>query len=815
MKKIKIDFQNYKWLYGIIAAIICVVTAFVSMVALYFYKFDTTLEKENEGHLAEVAGQITAHTHSILDGAKTSMEVAADAIGKMQNKESVFDFLAETKKTMNFAYIGYADIDGILYTNDELEPENISEKSYFIAALHGDTVITELHRKILWDKAVSGVLVTTAVYDNMGEVSGVLVGMMDIKNLQSVINVESFNGNGFAYLVDPKGELVLRSKSMDYNNFFLFLQNVVFAKGYNYNKVLSDMKEQRQGIILFNNMGTNQYAYYYPLGVNDWMVVNIVAKSTVTANTASLTKELAFLCIISIIVFLILIFIAVTLFGISENRKHTAEVKTIFLANMSHELRTPMNAIIGTGELMRREKLTPKQMGYVHTITKSGKSLLKIINDILDFSKLESGKLTLINEPYHLRGLIVDITTMVILRIGSKPIKFVVDIDTEVPEKLIGDEIRVKQILVNLLSNAAKYTEKGLICLTITSQKEKEKIKLILAVSDTGTGIQKQDIEKLFISFNQVDTHHHHSTEGTGLGLAITKHLALQMDGDVTVKSIYGKGSTFTATIFQDIEDENLLYPGSYVYTGNIALYEPHNELRSYYHTLLNRLHISHSIYKTPEELWYGTSNTCYQYLIANKQTLEEIPGSWEKNDTILIPLYYQEEENIPIQDLSSQALYAPLFCLELADLLCSKKLKYEEESKPFEAKNKRSYQNARILIVDDNEFNQEITAALMEPYQMQIDLAGNGQEAVEAVKVKEYDLIFMDHMMPIMDGVEAFKCIRALPEPKYLTIPIVMLTANATREAQIMFYKIGFRDFLAKPIEMEKLDSILQKYLK
>ncbi len=811
MERIKRSLKNNKWLARVIAAMVCVVFAFTGMAALYFHKFDSTLEKENEVHLAEVAGQITAHTNSILEGTKTGLEVAADAVGSL-DKENISLFLSETEKTMGFVYMGYAGTDGILYTDNGLAPEDVSREEYFISALQGKTVITDLHRKILWDKAVSGVLAAAAVHDADGQITGVLTAMIDIKSLQNVLNVESFNGNGFAYLVDAEGELVLRSKSMDYNNFFLLLQNVSFEKNYSYDAVLTDMKNERQGIALFNNMGISQYAYYYPLGVNGWMVVNIVAKSAVTANTASLTRELAFLSVVSIAVFTALIVIAVILYGISESRKHTAEVKTIFLANMSHELRTPMNAIIGAGEILRREDLTQKQAAYVHTITASGKSLLKIINDILDFSKFESGKLTLSNEPYELRTLMVDITELTVLRIGSKPVRFIVDMDTEIPEKLTGDVTRVKQILVNLLGNAVKFTKEGFIRLTFSAQKNEKGVKLSLAVSDTGEGIRKQDMEQLFISFNQIDTHHH-STEGTGLGLAIAKNLAQQMGGDITVESVYGAGTTFTAVIYQETAGEGLLYQPVLFCGERIALCESDSGIREYCHQVMERSGILHSIYETPSEMWRGVEGTSFQYIIADRRILEAAPRPLG-GETKLILLCHQNDPDIPVQELGLRALYEPLFCLELMDMLCAKTFRRGETAEAFDAKNTASYETARILIVDDNTFNQEITEALLEPYHMKIDKAENGRKAVEAVQTKDYDLVFMDHMMPIMDGVEALNCIRSLPESKFHTLPIVVLTANATREAQAMFLNAGFQDFLAKPIEPERLDAILRKYL-
>lgn len=792
------------WLYMIGAAIFCVAVAFMVLVGRYFYKFDRTLSAENEMHLAETASQIAAHTRSIMQDTQTALQLAAKAVSAIENEDTVLRYLSGVEKDLSFSYIGYAGEDGMLYATNGMPAKDISEEAYFKAALKGEVVVTGLRREILEDRAVSGVVLAAPVYDAAGNPQGVLAAMLDIKRLQSVLAVSSFNGNGYAYLIDLKGELVLRSKSMDYNNFFMVLQNVGFANDYSYEKVYDDIQNGREGMTFYNNLGTEQYAYYRPLGLNDWTVVNIVAKDAVTANTTGLTRELAFLSVISIVIFVGLIVIAAVGLGISESRRRAAEVKSVFLANMSHELRTPMNAIIGVSELLLRDALTPGQRNYVQVVARSGKNLVSIINDILDFSKIESGDFPLVEAPYSLKTLITDLTALTVVRIGEKPICFFADVDKEMPEELLGDVTRVKQIAMNLLVNAAKFTQEGLIVLKLRTAEEDGLIKLMITVSDTGIGIRKQDMPQLFTSFSRFDTHHNHAVEGTGLGLAISKSLAIKMGGDITVESIYGKGSAFTAALYQKPCGEHPLFQINWPQTATLAVCEPSAELRRCYEASLRRFEIPCEIYAEPQAYIKAVAERNFAYLLAEKEVLAQLP----QHGATPIILGNQKEQTLNTQE--TKKIYAPLLCLQLPNVLHVPQSLPPQQTPVKPAAS--HFPGACILLVDDNEMNLDVTAALLEPYRMRIDRAASGREAIEKVKKCRYDLIFMDHMMPEMDGVETLAHIRALPDGD--KIPVAMLTANATTDAQQMFQESGFDAFLAKPMDMKKMDEILQTYL-
>lgn len=379
--------------------------------------------------------------------------------------------------------------------------------------------------------------------------------------------------------------------------------------------------------------------------------------------------------------------------------------KTNFVSNMSHEIRTPMNSIVGITEILLRSRHSPKEQEYLLNIQSSGRVLLTIINDVLDCSKMEAGKMQLFDEPYDTCSLFHDLRISMENRIGHFGLELIYDIDQDIPCKLKGDMGRIRQVIINLVNNAIKYTEKGSVRFSVhVRQKNTDKVMLYYEVADTGIGIRKEDQKILFDAFQRVEMDRNRYVEGTGLGLTISQNLVNMMGGVIEVESEYGKGSRFFFTIEQTIIDP------------------------------------------TP----------------------------------VSAVNYNGQKDNVTEKEAE---------CLFIAP-------------------------EAHILLVDDNELNLVVAKELLKPLRMQIDTAENGLQAVKMVRGSQYDLVLMDHMMPVMDGIEAAKAIRALPEDKYQKLPIIALTANAMVDARKEFLNAGMNGFVAKPIDFARICNQLKLWL-
>lgn len=381
----------------------------------------------------------------------------------------------------------------------------------------------------------------------------------------------------------------------------------------------------------------------------------------------------------------------------------SSEAKAKFLANMSHEIRTPINAVLGMDAMILRENQDPKIKEYAVDIRNAGQTLLGLINDILDMSKIESGKMKIVPAEYDFSSMLHDIANMISMKANDKNLEFNVLVNQQLPSRMYGDEIRIRQVLINILNNAVKYTEQGSVTFKVDGKVEEDDAILLFSVKDTGIGIKEEDLSKLFVEFERLDEDRNRNIEGTGLGMNITAQLLEMMGSHIQVNSVYGQGSEFFFELRQKIMNPEPI--------GNLE----------------------ERIRQQTQEYIYNASFT------------------------------------------------AP---------------------------------DAHLLVVDDNAVNLKVFCGLLKDTKVQIDQVESGMECLERVRKNHYDIIFLDHMMPEMDGIETLHAMKEMQDYPCKATPVVALTANAVAGAKEMYLSEGFDEFLAKPIIPDKLENLIRRML-
>ncbi|MCL1828052.1 MAG: ATP-binding protein, partial [Oscillospiraceae bacterium] len=495
---------------------------------------------------------------------------------------------------------------------------------------------------------------------------------------------------------------------------------------------------------------------------------------------------------------------------------HSANnAKTDFLARMSHEIRTPMNAIIGMTELALREEISVAAREHMFSVKQAGANLLSLINDILDLSKIEQDKLEILSDNYLFSSLLNDVISIIRIRATDSRIRFAVNIDGSIPNALIGDEVRIRQVLINILGNAVKYTEKGFVSLTVTGKAvSDDEICLNLEIKDSGKGIKTEDINSIFDEYYKSDAERNRSIEGAGLGLAITNSIIKAMGGNIEVYSEYGKGSMFTVSLPQKIYERKGLASVEKPEGVNVLVFERRDIYANSIALTLTDLGVRFSLAEDTADFRQKTESDAYSHVFISSGLYENnkgsIPDFRDKKKLVLLTEFGETSHNE-----SYGVLAMPAHSISVANLIngVADTFSYSAGSIPTV---KFTAPEARILVVDDIGTNLKVAEGLMLPYNMSVDLCKGGREAVDAVKKERYDLVFMDHRMPGVDGIEATKRIRVagVDDPFYLSLPIVALTANAVSGMQEMFLENGFDDFLSKPIDTIKLNAVLEKWI-
>ena len=505
--------------------------------------------------------------------------------------------------------------------------------------------------------------------------------------------------------------------------------------------------------------------------------------------------------------------------------------KSDFLSSMSHEIRTPLNAIVGFSEMIENENTIEGCKENAKDIVLASHTLLDIVNGILDISKIEANKMEIVNKEYSLLPELNNLSKLLIPRIGEKPIELKTQFAEDIPAVMYGDIGKIKQVITNILTNAAKYTEKGEINFNVNCINEKDICSLVISVEDTGRGIKPEKIDTLFTKFNRLDEDKNTTIEGTGLGLAITKSLTEMMGGKIIVQSVYGKGSKFTIYLRQKIVkmdgevDKEVATVENVKFTGFKVLVVDDNNLN---------LKVADKLLKTYDlsTKLVESGGECIDLIeLGEKYDLILMDDMMPKmrGPEVLLKLKEIPNFNIPVVALTANAtagikegyikegfndyLAKPIEKLELTKILKKYLTGSGEVIVQEEVKEKKevSTSDIKILVVDDNKLNIKIARTIMKDYDFEIDEAYSGQECIDKVQAKDYNIIFMDYMMPEMDGIETLHHIKEHPSVKSA---VVALTADATDGSREKFLTAGFDEYVSKPINKDSLNQVIDKML-
>ncbi len=558
-----------------------------------------------------------------------------------------------------------------------------------------------------------GILFTCPVFHGKN-IKYVLYRLYPSETIRERFSISCYDDIGSVCVVTRKGDIIIPFAQLDEDD-MNFMQSSELRDLFH--SMHREMETSMATARAFNTARGDMLLFEAEIPGTNYLIAGFVPKGKASEGIGSLTLlavwVFGLLMLLVAVGAMYLVQIRDDIYESEELRKAKAmaeeasRAKSNFLANMSHEIRTPINAVLGMNEMILRECEDKHILAYAEDVKAAGNTLLGIINDILDFSKIEAGKIEIIPVEYDLLGSLNDLVTMIQVRAESKNLSLVLEFDPHLPKRLYGDEIHIKQVITNILTNAVKYTEKGSVTFSIGFERIEgapDEVLLHVSVKDTGIGIRQEDLKKLFSEFERIEEKRNRKIEGTGLGMAITEKLLRMMGTEMQVHSVYGSGSDFYFSLRQ-----------------KVVSWEPLGDYRK----------------------------ARQAHLLERKK--------------------YQEK------------FIAPDAC---------------------------------VLVVDDTPLNLVVFKGLLKQTQMQIDMASDGDEGISLSREKKYDIIFLDHMMPGKDGIETLKCMRAMPDNPNRETPVISLTANAISGAREEYLAAGFQDYLTKPVDSIKLESLLIQYL-
>ncbi|MBR6638037.1 MAG: response regulator, partial [Lachnospiraceae bacterium] len=505
-----------------------------------------------------------------------------------------------------------------------------------------------------------------------------------------------------------------------------------------------------------------------------------------------------------------------------EELKEVENRKDDFLANVNHEIRTPINTICGISEIILKEDLPDNIREDIVNIQLAGRNLMTAVSDILDFSELQSGNIALEEEVYNITSTINDVINMATARKNDKQLELIVDCDATLPSVLLGDEKKIRRVMMNLVDNAIKFTDSGFVSISIGYRKEAYGINLMISVKDSGIGMDESGLEQMFVSFNQVDASRKRQEGGLGLGLAISQALVHKMGGVITVKSRIGRGSSFKFVVPQKVLDETPIATIDNKTEVNVAVYidmeqfdmvairdEYSNSIMNMVDQLKGKCHICRNFAELQRREKIDDFSHVFISMAEYRRDKKYFDELSDRTKLVVILDRFEEKE---VDNKNILKIVKPFYIQTIVRVLnglydAPGKVKHENSGR-FVTK------GVHVLVVDDNRMNLRVIEGLLTNYRIKVTSAMSGAEALEKIVADDYDFVFMDHMMPEMDGVETMRRIRRIPGTYYQRVPIIALTANAVAGTREMMLNEGFDDFLEKPIERSVLERVLKRHI-
>lgn len=804
--------QSRVHFYFILAALLCMLSVFGVAFFSYIHRFDQTLEEENRSRLSEVSGYISNYMEKMLSEQQIELSILASSVSKIDDPRQQEAFLREMTETLGYEYIGIAGSDGMLWSSAFKEPKAVSEEDYYKAAISGEPYISDITRQIFYDRAVGGVIVAVPV---PGAKKQMIAAMISTLKLGENIQVESFGKEGYSYIINAKGDLILHARAMEYNNLFQSMQNFEFASGFSLDAMEADIQSQQEGMTKYYNFEIEKYAYYRPMKINGWTVVSTVPTGVITKRTAVLSRDLVVLCGASMLVFLILLTCVYTMFLRMESRKKENQAKSEFLANMSHDMRTPMNAIIGMTAIAGVHVNEPDTVrDCLKKINLSSRHLLGLINDILDMARIENGKIMLCDEKMSLSEVFESTINIIYPLVRAKNQDFSVRLHHITHECLMGDGLRLSQIFINILTNAVKFTpERGRILVDVEElpqQNQKEAV-FRITFTDNGIGMKPEFLKNIFSAFEREQDSKVNKIEGSGLGMAITKQIVDLMNGQIKVESREGEGSIFSVvlpfTIWEEeLEDVPML-------CKSVLLVGDEEEQGTETKSAL--------IKKGVRADWARDGNTAVRLIsdvgddvwqavlidrdIFNRGESEDICKVCGDRTVLVLTAYdwddiRSEAGQIGITHFIRKPLFESVLYASLntaLDGVCDVE---------FTEPGSFDFSGRHILLAEDNEMNMEIIQNILLETGADITATRNGAECVDTfgrLPEGSFDIILMDIQMPVMNGYDATRKIRSIDRPDS-NIPIFAMSANAYAEDMEQARLAGMTGYLTKPINLK-----------